>query len=193
MPGLIGVVLTMTMVIITALAMTRERERGTMENLLSMPVRPIEVMFGKIIPYVFVGYVQVVIILLIARYVFHVPMVGSLALLSVALTVFIAANLSLGFTFSAIAANQLQAIQMAVFFLLPSILLSGFMFPYRGMPLWAQYLGEILPLTHFNRIVRGVLLKGSEWPEVWPSLWPLLIFLGIVTTIAMVRYRRTLD
>lgn len=192
-PGLIGIVLTMTMVIMTSLAMTRERERGTMENLLAMPVRPAEVMLGKIIPFVFVGYVQVVIILLIARYLFDVPMVGSLWLLSGVLIIFIAANLAMGFTFSAVAENQLQAMQMSVFFFLPSILLSGFMFPFRGMPEWAQWLGEILPLTHFLRIVRGILLKGSEMPEVWPELWPLLLFMAVVMLIAMVRYRRTLD
>ena len=192
-PGLIGVVLTMTMVIMTSLAMTRERERGTMENLLSMPVRPLEVMFGKIVPYIFVGYVQVLLILLIALYVFGVPMVGSLALLSGVLIIFIAANLAVGFTFSAVAENQLQAVQMAIFFFLPSILLSGFMFPFRGMPDWAQVIGQILPLTHFLRIVRGVMLKGSEWPDVWPEVWPLLLFLAVVTAIALVRYRRTLD
>ena len=192
-PGLIGVVLTMTMVIMTSLAMTRERERGTMENLLAMPVRPAEVMFGKILPYVFVGYVQVVLIMIIAKYMFHVPILGSLGLLSLVLVIFIAANLALGFTFSTFATNQLQAMQMAIFFFLPSILLSGFMFPFRGMPEWAQWIGEALPLTHFNRIVRGVLLKGSGWPEVWPETWPLLIFLGVVMVAAMVRYRRTLD
>ncbi len=192
-PGLIGVVLTMTMVMMTSLAMTRERERGTMENLLSMPVRPGEVMLGKILPYVFMGYVQVLLILVISRYVFDVPIFGSLWLLSLVLVIFIAANLALGFTFSTFATNQLQAIQMSIFFFLPSILLSGFMFPFRGMPDWAQWIGEGLPLTHFNRIVRGVLLKGSGWPEVWPETWPLLIFLGVVMVAAMVRYRRTLD
>jgi ABC-2 type transport system permease protein len=192
-PGLIGTILTMTMVIMTSLAMTRERERGTMENLLAMPVRPVEVMLGKIIPYILVGYVQVAVILLAARYLFGVPMVGSLALLSLVLVVFIAANLSVGFTFSTLATNQLQAMQMAFFFFLPSILLSGFMFPYRGMPEWAQALGEVLPLTHFLRIVRGILLKGNDAPTVWPELWPLLAFMTAAMAIALARYRRTLD
>ena len=192
-PGLIGTILTLTLVIFTALAMTRERERGTMENLLAMPVLPVEVMLGKITPYIFAGYVQVVVILGAAHFLFHVPMVGSLALLSLVLVVFIAANLSVGFTFSTIAANQLQAMQMSVFFFLPSILLSGFMFPYRGMPGWAQTLGEILPLTHFLRIVRGIMLKGNGWTEIWPELAPLLAFVAAAMTLAMLRYRRTLD
>jgi ABC-2 type transport system permease protein len=192
-PGLIGTILTMTMVIMTSLAMTRERERGTMENLLAMPVLPVEVMLGKIIPFIFVGYVQVTVIMLAARYLFGVPMLGSLFVLSVVLVAFIAANLSIGFTFSTVAANQLQAMQMSFFFFLPSILLSGFMFPYRGMPDWAQALGEILPLTHFLRIVRGILLKGNGWAEVWPELWPLLLFMLGAMGLAMLRYRRTLD
>jgi ABC-2 type transport system permease protein len=192
-PGLIGVVLTMTMVIMTSLAVTRERERGTMENLLAMPVRPLEVMLGKIVPYIMVGYVQVTLILLAARYIFGVPMLGSLALLSVALILFIAANLAIGFTFSTIAKNQLQAVQMAFFFFLPSILLSGFMFPFRGMPDWAQWLGEVLPLTHFLRIVRGVLLKGNGAGEIMPEIWALTAFLLIVSLVALKRYRQTLD
>jgi len=192
-PGLMGTILTMTMVIMTSLAMTRERERGTMENLLAMPVLPVEVMLGKIIPFILVGYVQVVVILLAARYLFGVPMAGSLLLLSLVLVVFIAANLSIGFTFSTVAANQLQAMQMSFFFFLPSMLLSGFMFPYRGMPDWAQALGEILPLTHFLRIVRGILLKGNGWLEVWPELWPLLAFMLAAMGMALLRYRRTLD
>ena len=192
-PGLIGTILTMTMVIMTSLAMTRERERGTMENLLAMPVRPVEVMLGKIIPYIVVGYVQVAVIMFAARFLFDVPMIGSLLTLSVALVIFIAANLSVGFSFSTIATNQLQAMQMAFFFFLPSILLSGFMFPYRGMPEWAQTLGEALPLTHFLRIVRGILLKGNGWPEILPELWSLLAFMGAAMTLAMLRYRRTLD
>ena len=192
-PGLMGVVLTMTMVIMTALAVTRERERGTMENLLAMPVRPLEVMLGKIVPYILVGYVQVVLILLAARYLFDVPMLGSLALLSGALVLFIAANLSIGFTFSTVARNQLQAMQMAFFFFLPSILLSGFMFPFRGMPEWAQWLGEILPLTHFLRIVRGILLKGNGASEIMPEVWALTAFLAVVVLVALRRYRQTLD
>ena len=192
-PGLIAVILTMTMVMVTAMAMTREREKGTFENLLAMPAHPFEVMMGKIIPYVVVGYIQATLILLGARYVFHVPIIGSLALLALTAGVFIAANLALGFTFSTIAKSQLQAMQMTVFFLLPSILLSGFMFPFRGMPRWAQYAGEVLPNTHFLRIVRGILLKGNGPAEIWPNVWPLLIFLLVVGSIALLRYRRTLD
>ena len=192
-PGLIAVILTMTMVMVTAMAMTREREKGTFENLLAMPAHPFEVMLGKIIPYVVVGYIQATLILLGARYVFHVPIVGSLTLLALTAGVFIAANLALGFTFSTIAKSQLQAMQMTVFFLLPSILLSGFMFPFRGMPRWAQYAGEALPNTHFLRIVRGILLKGNGPAEIWPNVWPLLIFLLVVGSIALLRYRRTLD
>ena len=192
-PGLIGTILTMTMVMMTGLAMTRERERGTMENLLATPVRPIEVMIGKIAPYIFVGYTQVLIILLAAKVLFDVPMVGSLALLSVALIVFIAANLAVGFTFSTLARNQLQAMQMAFFFFLPSILLSGFMFPFRGMPRWAQWIGEILPLTHFLRILRGILLKGNGWADIAPNMWPIALFLLLMTAVALQRYRETLD
>jgi len=192
-PGLIGTILTMTMVMMTALAMTRERERGTMENLLAMPVRPIEVMAGKIVPYIVVGYVQVAVILLVAKLLFGVPMVGSLALLSLALIVFIAANLAVGFTFSTLAKNQLQAMQMAFFFFLPSILLSGFMFPFRGMPQWAQWLGEALPLTHFLRILRGILLKGNAAAEILTDLWPVALFLLVAAAIALLRYRETLD
>ena len=192
-PGLIGTILTMTMVMMTSLAMSRERERGTMENLLATPVRPLEVMIGKIVPYIIVGYIQVTIILFAARLLFAVPMVGSLALLSVALIVFIAANLAVGFTFSTLAKNQLQAMQMAFFFFLPSILLSGFMFPFRGMPEWAQWIGEVLPLTHFLRILRGILLKGNVPAEIAPNLWPIALFLLAVATIALNRYRETLD
>ncbi|MGE0745601.1 MAG: ABC transporter permease [Rhodospirillales bacterium] len=192
-PGLIGVVLTMTLVIMTALAMTRETERGTMESLLAMPVRPGEVMIGKIVPYIVAGYVQVAVVLVAARLLFHVPVVGSLGLLSVALILFIAANLCVGFTFSTLARNQLQAMQMSVFFFLPSILLSGFMFPFRGMPGWAQALGELLPLTHFLRIVRGILLKGNGVAEIAPHLGPLALFVTVVVFVALRRYRRTLD
>lgn len=192
-PGLLGVILTLTMVLITGLAVTRETERGTMENLLAMPLTPAEVMLGKLIPYVAVGYIQVGFVLAGAHYVFAVPMIGSLWLLSAALAIFIAANLAVGFTFSTLARNQLQAMQMTVFFFLPSILLSGFMFPFRGMPGWAQTIGEALPLTHFLRMVRGVLLKGSGLGEIWPNIWPQLIFLALVSAIALRRYRRTLD
>lgn len=192
-PGLMGTILTMTMVIMTSLAVTRERERGTMENLLAMPVRPFEVMLGKIVPFILVGYVQVVIIVLAARLLFQVPIVGSLGLLSLVMVLFIAANLAVGFTFSTIARNQLQAMQMSFFFFLPSMLLSGFMFPFRGMPGWAQAIGEVLPLTHFLRIVRGILLKGNGWAEILPEIGPLLAFLVVVTVIALKRYRQTLD
>jgi ABC-2 type transport system permease protein len=192
-PGLMGVILTMTMIMMTSLAMTRERERGTMENLLATPVRPIEVMAGKIAPFIIVGYLQVTLILTAAKLIFGVPIVGSLLLLSLALVVFIAANLSVGFTFSTIAKNQLQAMQMTFFFFLPSMLLSGFMFPFRGMPDWAQVLGEILPLTHFLRIVRGILLKGNGFAEIVPELWPIGLFMLVAGTIALKRYRQTLD
>jgi ABC-2 type transport system permease protein len=192
-PGLIGVILTMTMVMMTSLAMTRENERGTMENLLATPARPIEVMIGKIMPYILIGYVQVAVILVAARLLFEVPMVGSLGLLSVALIAFIAANLAVGFTFSTLARNQLQAMQLTFFFFLPSMLLSGFMFPFRGMPPWAQVIGEVLPLTHFLRIVRGILLKGNGWQEIAPNLWPILLFMLAAGALALKRYRQTLD
>jgi ABC-2 type transport system permease protein len=192
-PALLGVILTMTMVLMTALAVTREAERGTMENLLAMPLRPAEVMLGKILPYVAVGYVQVAVVLLAARYLFGVPMLGSLALLSVALLAFIGANLAVGFTFSTLARNQLQAMQLTFFFFLPSILLSGFMFPFAGMPGWARAIGELLPLTHFLRVVRGVLLKGNGPADIWPSIWPLLLFMAVVSAVALKRYRQTLD
>jgi len=192
-PGLMGVVLTMTLVIITALAITRERERGTMENLLSTPVRPMEVMIGKIIPYIIVGYIQMGVILLAARFLFAVPMTGNLYLLLVFSLLFIAANLGVGLTFSTLARNQLQAVQMAFFFFLPSILLSGFMFPFRGMPVWAQWVGEMLPLTHYLRIVRGIILKGNSIAQILPNLWPITLFLIVSLTIGLKRYRSTLD
>lgn len=192
-PGLLGVVLTMTMVVITALAITRETERGTMENLLATPLRPVEVMVGKIVPYVIVGYIQVLIILFMAKILFAVPMQGSVLLLLLLCLPYIAANLAVGLTFSTLASNQLQAIQGAFFFFLPSILLSGFMFPFRGMPEWAQWVGNCLPLTHFLIIVRGILLKGNGFIEVWRELIPILLFLMVVMTIGVKRYRQTLD
>ena len=192
-PGLVGTILTMTMVMLTSLAMTRERERGTMENLLATPVRPSEVMVGKILPYVVMGYIQLGVILGAAFVLFEVPMVGSIALLLAMIGVFIVANLGVGFTFSTIAKNQLQAMQMTFFFFLPSMLLSGFMFPFRAMPIWAQYVGEILPLTHFLRIVRGILLKGNTFYQLWSELWPMLLFLIAAGAIALKRYRQTLD
>jgi len=192
-PGLMGVILTLTLVIITGLAITRERERGTMENLLSTPVRPLEVMVGKIIPYILVGYIQMSLIVIASRFLFEVPMQGSLALIFVLSLLFIAANLAVGITFSTIARNQLQAMQLSVFFFLPSILLSGFMFPFRGMPAWAQVVGSVLPLTHYLRLVRGVLLKGNGLAEIWPNLWPIALFLVVVLTVGVRRYRQTLD
>ncbi len=192
-PGLIGTILTMTMVMLTGLAMTRERERGTMENLLATPVRPLEVMVGKILPYVVLGYVQLGVILGAAFVLFDVPMVGSVPLLLAMIGVFMLANLGVGFTFSTLARNQLQALQLTFFFFLPSMLLSGFMFPFRGMPGWAQVLGEALPLTHFLRIVRGVMLKGSGAAELTPELWPMLAFLAVAGGVALLRYRQTLD
>ena len=192
-PGLLAVVLTMTMVLMTCLAITRERERGTYENLLAMPATPLEIMIGKITPNIFIGAIQSAIILLMAKYVFAVPMIGSLALLSLALTVFIIANLTVGYSFSTLAQNQLQAMQMTMFFLMPAILLSGFAFPFEGMPLWAQYIGEALPATHFLRIVRGIMLKGNTMTEIWPDLWPLFLFTLVSGGLALARFRRTLD
>jgi len=192
-PGLMGVVLTMTMVMITGLAITRERERGTMENLLSMPTRPFEVMVGKIIPYILVGYIQVGLILLAARLLFQVPMLGNVGLLLLVAFVFITANLAMGITFSTLAQNQLQAVQLSFFFFLPSLLLSGFMFPFRGMPTWAQTIGEMLPLTHFLRIVRGILLKGNGLQEVGLQLWQIALFAVIAIIVGVKRYRQTLD
>jgi len=192
-PGLIGTILTMTLVMLTGLAMTRERERGTMENLLATPVQPLEVMVGKILPYVVMGYVQLAVIMAAAGALFQVPMVGSFPLLMSMIGVFMLANLAVGFTFSTLARNQLQAMQMTFFFFLPSILLSGFMFPFRGMPGWAQALGELLPLTHFLRIVRGIMLKGNSLPQVLPELWPMLAFLLVAGLVALKRYRQTVD
>jgi ABC-2 type transport system permease protein len=192
-PGLIGTILTMTMIMMTALAVTRERERGTMENLLATPVTPFEVMVGKIVPYIVVGMLQVGVILVAARFLFAVPMMGDAGLLAASLLLFIAANLAVGFTFSTIAANQLQAMQMTFFFFLPSMLLSGFMFPFRGMPQWAQVLGEILPLTHFLRVVRGILLKGNGFHQVAADLAAVAAFLLAAGALALLRYRRTLD
>jgi ABC-2 type transport system permease protein len=192
-PGLLAVILTMTMVLMTCLALTRERERGTYENLLAMPATPIEIMIGKIAPNILVGAAQSSIILLAAKYVFHVPLAGSLVLLGFALSIYIVANLAVGYTFSTIAQNQLQAMQMTTFFLLPAILLSGFAFPFSGMPLWAQVIGEALPATHFLRIVRGILLKDNGLAEIWPNLWPLFVFTLLAGAIALLRFRRTLD
>jgi ABC-2 type transport system permease protein len=192
-PGLLGIILTMTMVMMTALAVTRERERGTMENLLAMPVRPIEVMVGKIAPYIVIGAIQVSVVLIAAKILFGVPFVGSFTLFGVATLLFITVNLALGFTFSTISQNQLQAVQMSFFFLMPSILLSGFAFPFRGMPGWAQAIGEALPVTHFLRIVRGLMLKGANFEQIAGEVAVLVLMLVIVSVVAISRYRVTLD
>lgn len=192
-PGLMGVILTMTMIMMTALAVTRELERGTLENLLATPIRPLEVMTGKILPYIAIGLVQVLVILLAGRLLFDVPFLGSTPLLLLGVSIFIAANLVVGITISSVARNQTQAMQMTFFFFLPSMLLSGFMFPFRGMPQWAQTIGELLPLTHFLRLIRGVMLKGNDLAQSWPHLWPLLLFILIMLAIGLKRFRRTLD
>ena len=192
-PGLMGVILTMTMVMMTGLAMTRERERGTMENLLAMPSQPLEVMTGKIVPYIFIGLIQSTIILIAARFIFGVPFVGSLIVLYVVVLLFIAANLTVGITISSLAQNQLQALQLTFFYFLPTMLLSGFMFPFQGMPGWARAIGNVMPATYFMRLVRGVLLKGNGWIDLWPNIWPLMVFTVIVMCFALVFYRRTLD
>lgn len=192
-PGLLGVILTMTMVMITSIAMTREAERGTMENLLAMPSKPLEVMIGKIIPYVLMGVIQTVIILIASEFLFHLPFVGSMTTLALGIALFIMVNLAIGFTFSTIAKSQMQAMQMTFFFFLPSMLLSGFMFPFQGMPIWAQRLGEILPLTHFLRIVRGIMLKGASLDLLMAEFTWLLGMLLATSIIAMLRYRQTLD
>ena len=192
-PGLVGTILTMTMLIFTALSVTREIERGTMENLLSMPISPVEIMLGKIIPYVMVGFVQAAMIIGIGVGLFGVPIVGSLAMLAALSTLFIATNLSIGYTFSTIAQNQLQAMQMTIMFFLPNILLSGFMFPFAGMPGWAQWVGEALPLTHYLRIVRSIMLKGSSVADLHYDAAALFVLMLIAMTIAVTRFRRTLD
>jgi ABC-2 type transport system permease protein len=192
-PGLSGVILTMTMILMTGLAMTRERERGTFENLLATPATPLEVMTGKIAPYILIGLIQVSLILLAARWIFGVPMLGNLWLLYAVVLLFICANLTLGITFSSLAQNQLQAMQMTFFFFLPSILLSGFMFPFRGMPEWAQVVGNVLPLTHFLILVRGILLKGNDWPLLWQHVWPIAVFMLAVLALGLKTFRRTLD
>lgn len=192
-PGLLGIILTMTMVMMTALAVTREYERGTMENLLAMPVKPLEVMIGKIAPYVIIGAVQVAVVLTASHILFNVPFLGAAWLFGMATLLFITVNLAIGFTFSTVARNQLQAVQMSFFFMLPSILLSGFAFPFRGMPGWAQVLGSILPATHFIRISRGVMLKGASFTQIAPEVTVLALMLVIVSTVAVSRYRVTLD
>lgn len=192
-PGLVGTILTMTMLIFTALSVTREIERGTMESLLSMPITPVEVMLGKIVPYVLVGFIQAILIIGIGVLLFGVPVYGSLTLLALLSTLFITTNLAIGYTFSTIAQNQLQAMQMSIMFFLPSILLSGFMFPFAGMPVWAQYIGEGLPLTHYLRIVRAIMLKGATLPNMQYDAIALLALMLLAMTIAVMRFRRTLD
>jgi ABC-2 type transport system permease protein len=192
-PGLVGTILTMTMLIFTALSVTREIERGTMESLLSMPIKPVEVMLGKIMPYVLVGFIQATLIVSIGVLLFGVPVQGSLILLALLSTLFIATNLSIGYTFSTIVQNQLQAMQLSMMFFLPSILLSGFMFPFAGMPVWAQYLGEGLPLTHYVRIVRAIMLKGATLQNLQYDTIALLALMLLAMTIAVTRFRRTLD
>jgi ABC-2 type transport system permease protein len=192
-PGLMGTILTLTMLLFTGLSVTREVERGTMETLLSLPIRPVEIMIGKIAPYVLVGGVQMSIILGASFALFGVPLAGSLTLLLVLTTLFILANLAVGYTFSTIAASQLQAMQMTFFFFLPSMLLSGFMFPFRGMPEWAQWIGEIMPLTHYLRIIRGIMLKGAGFFDLAPEVGALAAFMLVAMTIAVMRFRQTLD
>jgi ABC-2 type transport system permease protein len=192
-PGLVGTILTLTMLIFTALSVTREIERGTMESLLAMPINPVEIMLGKILPYAAVGFFQMALIAGAARFIFAVPVVGSLGTFVALTMLFIVANLSVGYTFSTIAQNQLQAMQMSFFFFLPSILLSGFMFPFRGMPLWAQDVGSILPLTHYLRIVRGVMLKGASFSDLTSDTAALAAFTLAAMGIAVARFRQTLD
>jgi ABC-2 type transport system permease protein len=192
-PGLVGTILTMTMLIFTALSVTREIERGTMESLLSMPIKPVEIMLGKILPYVLVGFIQATLIVGIGVLLFGVPVQGSLIVLALLSTLFITTNLSIGYTFSTIVQNQLQAMQLSMMFFLPSILLSGFMFPFAGMPVWAQYFGEGLPLTHYLRIVRAIMLKGATLPNLQYDMIALLALMLLAMTIAVTRFRRTLD
>jgi ABC-type multidrug transport system permease subunit len=192
-PGLICIVLMMSTLMLTTLAITRERERGTMENLLAMPVRPIEVMLAKITPYIAIGYLQVVIILITSSLLLQLPVHGSVVLLLLVLGLFIASNLALGITFSTLAANQMQAQQMAQFTLMPFMLLSGFIFPFQGMPVWARFIGEAVPTTHAMRIVRGVLLKGNGFSEIFPDVWPIALFMLVTVGIAVYFYRETLD
>jgi len=192
-PGLLGVILQMTMVMMTSIALTRETERGTMENLLAMPSSPLEIMMGKVLPYLAVGAVQVVVVLAASKLLFAIPFTGSMSLLLTAVLVFVLALVLLGYTISTIARTQMQALQLTFFFFLPSILLSGFMFPYRGMPGWAQIFGEIFPLTHFLRITRAVMLKGAELPAVAGEITWLVAFVALFAGVALVRFRRTLD
>ncbi len=192
-PGLLGVILQMTMVMMTSMALTREQERGTMENLLAMPASPVEIMLGKVLPYLAVGAVQVIVVLGAAKLLFSVPFVGSLPLLLTSILIFVLSLVLLGYTISTAARTQMQAMQLTFFFFLPSLLLSGFMFPYRGMPGWAQTLGEIFPLTHFLRVIRAVMLKGADYAAISGEMAALLIFVLVFTALALLRFRRTLD
>lgn len=192
-PGLVGTILTMTMLVFTALSVTREIERGTMETLLSMPITPIEIMLGKIVPYVFVGFIQASLIIFIGVFLFGVPLIGNLAVLAGLSTLFIASNLATGYTFSTVAQNQLQAMQMTLMYFLPNILLSGFMFPFAGMPIWAQWIGEALPLTHYLRIVRSIMLKGSSVSDLHYDAAAMFVLMLLTMAIAIMRFRRTLD
>jgi ABC-2 type transport system permease protein len=192
-PGLVGTILTMTMLIFTALSVTREIERGTMESLLSMPITPVEIMLGKIVPYIMVGFIQAALIISIGILLFSVPLIGSLLLLAMLSTLFITANLAIGYTFSTLAQNQLQAMQMSLMFFLPNILLSGFLFPFAGMPVWAQWIGETLPLTHYLRIVRAIMLKGASLPDLYFDTLALAGLMLLAMVVAVMRFRRTLD
>lgn len=192
-PGLMGTVMTMTLTMMTALSITREREHGTMENLLATPARPLEIMTGKIIPYVFIGLIQATLILLASHYVFGVPFNGSIPLVYTVALLFIAVNLTIGITISSLAQNMLQALQLTIFYFLPSILLSGFMFPFSGMPTWAQHIGQLLPLTYFNRLIRGIILKDNDLAMLWPNIWPLMIIAAVMMTLAVKFYKKTLD
>ncbi len=192
-PGLMGVILQMILVMMTAMALTREIERGTMENLLAMPATPVEIMLGKVMPYMAVGAVQVAVVLIAARALFGVPFIGSLGLLALGVFVFVLALVILGYLISTLARTQMQAMQLTFFIFLPSIMLSGFMFPFRGMPGWAQLLGEALPLTHFLRLIRGVMLKGAGYGDIAQPLAALVLFVALFGTLALLRFRRTLD
>lgn len=191
-PGLLAVILSMTMVALTAMSVTRETEQGTMENLLATPLRPIEVMIGKIIPYIVMGLVQTVVVLIFAATVFKVPFEGSLLLLFFVTLLFIVVSLALGFTMSTVAKSQVQAMQMSIFYIMPSVLLSGFAFPYRGMPRVVQWLAEILPPTHYIRLVRGIMLKGWDLSLALPQIGVLALMLGVLTFVAVRRYQDTI-
>lgn len=192
-PGLLGVVLTMTFVMVASMALTREREQGTMENLLATPILPVEVIIGKAAPFLLVGYAQVIIVLTIAVWFFNVPLLGSVTLLLILTLPFILANLFVGIMVSTMSKTQLEASQASIFFFLPSLLLSGFAFPFKGMPIWAQWIGNVLPLTHFVNIVRGIMLKGIGFLDAWTDIWPILVFMLVMLVIALKRYRQTLD